>query len=89
MEYANIKWNDGKGALLCSNCNVIIGTGFEWPDKHHYCGECTPEQTLDQLIDEKCDLAKAYIEYLTSQAIVKNNRWLKDAKESINLHKNT
>jgi hypothetical protein len=38
---ALVKYNSGKGALLCSKCHVMIGTGFDHEDTTHYCGKCT------------------------------------------------
>ncbi len=40
---AIVKWNGGRGALLCNRCGVIIATGFEHADTEHYCeGGCEP-----------------------------------------------
>ena len=35
-----VKYNGGKGALLCNECSVIIATGFSHPDTEHYCTVC-------------------------------------------------
>lgn len=38
---AEVKFNGGRGALLCNTCRVIIATGFNHEDKEHFCEECT------------------------------------------------
>ena len=38
---AIIKWNNGRGALLCNNCNTIIKEGFDFEDKEYYCDKHT------------------------------------------------
>lgn len=35
-----VKFDGGRGALLCSNCKVVIGVGLEHEDKAHYCEDC-------------------------------------------------
>ncbi len=38
---ARIKFNGGRGALLCEDCSVIIKQDFDQEtieDKYHYCG---------------------------------------------------
>lgn len=52
MEKAVFKFNGGVGALLCSNCSVIIRTGYEFSENEHkamkgeitlnpqYCDNC-------------------------------------------------
>ena len=37
---AEVKFNDGQGALLCNSCQVIIATGFDHEDTYHYCENC-------------------------------------------------
>lgn len=37
---AQVKFNSGRGALLCDECNVIIAYGFEHEDRKHYCSTC-------------------------------------------------
>jgi hypothetical protein len=34
---AIVKWNSGRGALLCNCCSKILAYGFEHEDKEHYC----------------------------------------------------
>lgn len=41
-----VKFNNGKGALLCNYCRQIIAEGFDHEDKLHACGYCKP--LLDQ-----------------------------------------
>ena len=40
---AQVKFNNGRGALLCDGCSVIIAYGFEHEDKKHYCFRCRSE----------------------------------------------
>ena len=43
-QYARIKFNGGRGALLCEECNVIIRQDFnpkDIEDRYYYCGETT------------------------------------------------
>jgi hypothetical protein len=42
MEYkqAVVKFNNGKGALLCNRCRTILATGFEHEDREHFCVRC-------------------------------------------------
>ena len=37
---AQVKFNGGRGALLCDGCSVIIAYGFEHEDRKHYCPMC-------------------------------------------------
>ena len=37
---AQVKFNGGRGALLCDGCSVIIDYGFEHEDRKHYCEKC-------------------------------------------------
>lgn len=37
---AEVKFNGGRGALLCNTCRVIIATGMVHEDKEHFCEEC-------------------------------------------------
>ena len=37
---AQVKFNGGRGALLCDGCSVIIAYGFEHEDRKHYCPVC-------------------------------------------------
>jgi hypothetical protein len=39
---ADVKYNNGNGALLCNRCSVIIAYGFEHVDDYHFCKECFP-----------------------------------------------
>ena len=44
MPRAIIKFNGGRGALLCNYCNIIIREDFnpkEIADIQHYCDRCT------------------------------------------------
>lgn len=39
---ADVRFNDGFGALLCNSCSVIIDYGFDHEDIEHYCENCHP-----------------------------------------------
>ena len=39
--HAIVKFNSGRGALLCNRCRSIIDTGkFDYSDIEHYCDNC-------------------------------------------------
>lgn len=40
MNFADIKFNNGQGALLCNRCGEILATGFDHEDKLHFCEKC-------------------------------------------------
>lgn len=37
---ADVKFNNGNGALLCNGCSIILAIGHTHEDKLHYCDEC-------------------------------------------------
>lgn len=37
---ADVRYNSGAGALLCSSCRVIIAYGYDHEDRKHYCEDC-------------------------------------------------
>lgn len=39
-EHAIVKWNGGRGALLCNRCWIIVAQGFEHEDIEHFCATC-------------------------------------------------
>lgn len=39
-QHAEVKFNGGTGALLCSGCRTIVGYGFNHKDVEHYCSQC-------------------------------------------------
>jgi len=39
-KHADVRFNNGNGALLCNNCSVIIAYGHEHEDREHYCTMC-------------------------------------------------
>lgn len=47
-KYAEVKWNSGRGALLCNGCRVILATGFDHVDKLHFCSRCEERQSQNQ-----------------------------------------
>ena len=56
---ANVKFNNGNGALLCNGCRFILAYGFDHEDKEHFCEVCkpTPGRPLEN-IDEIDSLAE-------------------------------
>lgn len=40
IKHADIRWNNGIGALLCNSCSVVLRQGFNHEDKEHYCKDC-------------------------------------------------
>lgn len=49
MDYAIVKYNNGRGALLCNGCRVILSYGFEHDDRKHYCEGCKKRLTIKNL----------------------------------------
>jgi hypothetical protein len=43
---AVVKFNGGRGALLCNGCQTILATGFSHADKAHYCTTCAAKPHL-------------------------------------------
>lgn len=41
-EHADVRFNNGNGALLCNSCCIIIDYGHDHEDKLHYCDKCMP-----------------------------------------------
>jgi hypothetical protein len=39
-KHADVKYNNGDGALLCNACRTIIAYGHDHEDKKHYCESC-------------------------------------------------
>jgi hypothetical protein len=37
---ADVRFNNGNGALLCNRCQIIVDYGFEHEDRLHYCDKC-------------------------------------------------
>jgi hypothetical protein len=37
---AIVKFNGGRGALLCNKCHIVIAQGLDHPDRTHFCGRC-------------------------------------------------
>jgi len=45
-KHAQVKFNGGRGALLCNKCSTIIKEDFDpktIEDKEHYCKKCKGE----------------------------------------------
>lgn len=49
MDYkkAIVKFNGGRGALLCNSCRVILCYGLDHPDKEYLCQDCRLDQEPD------------------------------------------
>ena len=45
---AQVKFNGGRGALLCDGCSVIVAYGFEHEDRKHYCDKCKDRKNESQ-----------------------------------------
>ena len=41
---AQVKFNAGRGALLCNGCSVIIAYGTQHEDRKHYCDKCKEQK---------------------------------------------
>ena len=52
-EHADVRFNGGAGALLCSKCSIIIDYGFDHEDKVHYCEKCAVDKPIDYVIEDK------------------------------------
>lgn len=46
--HAEVKFNNGNGALLCCLCRGIIAYGFDHEDKMHVCKHCAEEFPEEQ-----------------------------------------
>jgi len=60
MKYAEVKFNNGDGALLCDGCRVIISYGHDHEDRLHFCESCSDAYVeiahkIQQLIREHKD----------------------------------
>ena len=38
--HAIVKFNGGRGALLCNQCSIILAYGVRHKDVEHYCKDC-------------------------------------------------
>jgi hypothetical protein len=41
---ALVKFNGGRGALLCNDCRLVIAIGFNHTDTLHYCPACIQQR---------------------------------------------
>lgn len=39
-KFADVRWNGGEGALLCTHCKRILAYGFDHEDKEVICEDC-------------------------------------------------
>lgn len=52
MDKAIVKFNNGRGALLCNGCNVIVSYGADHrTDIEHYCEECYHKNNMYTIAD--------------------------------------
>ena len=49
FEIALVKFNGGRGALLCNSCRTIIAYGFDHEDRLHYCEPFCPPKNYSEL----------------------------------------
>lgn len=47
-EHADVRFNNGNGALLCNKCSIIIDYGFDHEDTEHYCSKCALDKLAEQ-----------------------------------------
>ena len=50
-EKAIVKFNGGRGALLCNGCNVILSYGSDHEDMRHYCEKCFDSKNSYSITD--------------------------------------
>lgn len=43
FEIADVRFNGGRGALLCNSCQIIVEYGWDHKDEEHYCDSCSIE----------------------------------------------
>lgn len=46
-KHAIVKFNGGRGALLCNGCRTIIVYGFEHNDQEYFCVKCEPKGAIN------------------------------------------
>jgi len=39
--YADVRFNNGNGALVCNGCSVILAKGHHHENRLHFCDRCT------------------------------------------------
>lgn len=50
VHVADIRFNNGRGALLCNLCGTMIDYGFDWEDKLHFCSHACELKFQEQLV---------------------------------------
>ena len=48
---ADVRFNNGNGALLCNGCRIILSYGFNHNDVEHYCGACYEKAKIEAAQD--------------------------------------
>jgi hypothetical protein len=56
---ALVKFNGGRGALLCSNCDKVIAKGLDHEDIEHKCDECVWQEIINYLTGSSSSLDNA------------------------------
>jgi hypothetical protein len=51
-EFAIVKFNGSRGALLCNECRRIIAEGFDHEDKVHTCEGGCPKPAFNEVYAE-------------------------------------
>jgi len=51
-KHADVRFNNGNGALLCNTCKRIIAYGHDHEDKEHYCESCAALNELAKQAQE-------------------------------------
>ena len=69
--HALVKWNGGRGALLCNRCEVIIAEGFDHEDVEHLCTACRVERAGGRIALRVEDLTDEEIEALGGGEIIR------------------
>jgi len=57
FKYAVVKFNGGRGALLCNKCHTIIKQDFDpvdIKDREYLCVLCQPRHRNDPLVAHDC-----------------------------------
>ena len=69
--HAIVKWNGGRGALLCNRCEVIIAEGFDHADVEHLCRACQAARAGGRIALPIEDLTDEEIEALGGGEIIR------------------
>jgi hypothetical protein len=70
-QHAIVKWNGGRGALLCNRCRVIVAEGFDHEDIEHLCMVCRLARAGGRIALRIEDLTDEEIEAIGGDEIVR------------------